>query len=1035
MKKIFFILLILSVNSTFSQFNKFGFEKCLNENGNEVVPFAVLNDSQLTLDNLKAADIKIKKVTREYIYISSTPNNIAKLYKEKKIKDFYYSFTKPVLLNDSTRVRHFVNQVHNGTNGLDMPYTGKDVIVGYIDNGCDFQHPDFKDANGNSRIIRYWDHNLPFDATRTPTEYGYGQVFDSIDLNNMIPIPDCSSGHGTTVTGAGSGNGFANGKNAGTAPDSKIIIIDFKLNTQNFELAVADGVDYIFKIADQYGLPAVVNISLGTYFGSHDGNDPASVLIENLLDEKPGRIVVSSAGNGGNFKNFHIRNTVTSTPSFFWLKNNPNTGAAFGPNTAFFDLWGTSSQVNGINFSFSACKSSGNFETRGVTQTYNVGSTIGTTIFDTIRNVNGQNIATLEVYSGIQNGAYNMFALISKIDSTDYYIAFNTFGSGLFDAWTGANAGQDYQFVEDIPTISILPEIINYVLPDSLQSIVSGWNCSEKVISVANMQNGTSYTDINGVFHDDSATLPPSGKLAPSSSIGPSRLNVMKPDITLAGDGTFSPVPICFLENPALQFRVLQDGWHAPNGGTSMASPALAGIGALYLEKCPKSNYFDFKEDLTSTAYADNFTGNLPNFAYGFGKAHALELLKKTNYSINLNGGNEFCGAPFNLYVSSNEIIDSYIWNDLSTNSTFTITATGNYSVTTASDKGCKASKSINIIAGDPVTPVISISSSSVSICEGSSVTFSSFYENEGFTPTFEWYINGLPANVNSPVFTTSTLADGDVVTCQLTSSISCLSVNNILSNSITMNVDPVLNPNITINQSANQICLGDNIDFTSVVTGAGPSPQYNWFLNNELVSTNSPDFSSSSLSNGDFVYCTISLNSSCALTNQDVSNFLIISVLTQAVISDGIDGTLFCFTPANSYQWYDCSSNNPILGETNPTFIPSKPGAYYVIATLNNCSVKSICKIVSTTSLAGEFSQSYFEIYPNPTDGLINIFNDKSSNYSIILKSLSGQIIKEEISITNKNSISIENQANGMYFVEIINEDKTTEIFKVVKK
>lgn len=1030
MKNFFTILSIAFLVTAHSQFNKYGFETCLRENGDQITPFAILNDGQVTIDNVKKSGMLVKKITPDYIYVTTTPNIIADLYRSKQIKDFYYTFTKPVLLNDSSRVYHNVNQVHNGTNGLDASYTGKNIIIGYIDTGCDFQHPDFKDADGNSRIIRYWDHNLPFDAARTPTAYGYGQIFDSIDINNMVPVPDCSSGHGTTVAGAGSGNGLANGKNAGMAPDSKIIIVDFNFGITNWTLAVSDAVDYIFSIADLYNLPAVVNISLGQYFGSHDGNDPSTELIETLLDEKPGRVVVSSAGNGGNFKNFHIQSIVDNTPSFVWLKNTPS--GAFGPNTAFLDLWGSAGEVEGINFSFSAVNPLNNFQTRGTTITYNVLATIGSTIVESIRNTNGDTIAKMEIYTGVQNGAYNMFALITQIDSTDYYISFNTSGSGKFDAWTGANF-TGYEFIESIPTAAVFPAIVNYILPDSLQSIVSDWNCSEKVISVANMQNRTSYTDINGDFHDDSATLPPTGKLALSSSIGPSRLGLMKPEVTVAGDGTFSPVPICYLQNPGLQFRVLQDGWHAPNGGTSMSSPALAGIAGLYLEKCPKSSYQDFKDDLIATTYSDGFTGTTPNFAYGYGKADALALLLNTDYSISILGGTEFCGTPFNLSVNSSEALDTYSWSDNSTNPTFSVNSTGNYSVITTSTKGCKSSASTTITTGSPVTPTISIDASNVSVCEGQSVTFSATSTNGGGSPTYQWMINGASVGTNSPNFSSATLSDNDMVSCQLTSSISCVSANNIASNVIAMNIDPVLNPNLTISQSANQICAGDPINFSSVLTGGGTSPVYKWFVNNELVGTNSPTFSSTTLENGDAVYCVVFTNSPCAITNQDVSNILVTTVIDNATISL-VGNTLTCLTTANAYQWYNCSTNAPIEGATNASFTPNNSGSYYVEATLNNCVVRSICQVVASSGLT-DLYQFSFSIYPNPTKDVVYIHNDLVSNYKINLKTVSGQLVETYTSNEADFMLSIEYQSDGLYFIEILNDNNLVQVFKLIKK
>ena len=39
--------------------------------------------------------------------------------------------------------------------------TGKGTILGLIDSGIDYTLPVFKDANGNSKILYYWDQSIP----------------------------------------------------------------------------------------------------------------------------------------------------------------------------------------------------------------------------------------------------------------------------------------------------------------------------------------------------------------------------------------------------------------------------------------------------------------------------------------------------------------------------------------------------------------------------------------------------------------------------------------------------------------------------------------------------------------------------------------------------------------------------------------------------------------------------------------------------------------------------------------------------------
>ena len=80
-----------------------------------------------------------------------------------------------------------------------------------------------------------------------------------------------------------------------------------------------------------------------------------------------------------------------------------------------------------------------------------------------------------------------------------------------------------------------------------------------------------------------------------------------------------------------------------------MSSPVVAGVAALYLEKCNQTNYAYFKSDLVHSAYGDNCTGTLPNFDFGNGKLDAFQTL--INSGINDTTIQSAC--------------DSLLWNNM----------------------------------------------------------------------------------------------------------------------------------------------------------------------------------------------------------------------------------------------------------------------------------------------------------------------------------------------------------------------------------
>ena len=301
-----------------------------------------------------------------------------------------------------------------------------------------------------------------------------------------------------------------------------------------------------------------------------------------------------------------------------------------GPNKIVFDVWSDTADAH-YYFAYGADKITPNYSFRGnTTFRYATSNMNQVPVTDTLFNANGQRIAIIDSYREIVGGNFHMLSVFTTIDSMAYRYRFMTTGSGKYDAWGGSWI-QLSNFSTSIPTAIQFPAIQHYIMPDSLQTIVSSWNCSEKVISVANMRNRKGHITKNNTYYQPASTTPV-GKLSENSSKGHARNGTTKPDITAAGDVTLAAGPIWYLNNTANNTTIYVGGFHVRNGGTSMASPVVAGIAALYLQKCPLSTYQQFKLDLNNTAIVDAATGATPNYGYGFGKADALGLLNSKIY-------------------------------------------------------------------------------------------------------------------------------------------------------------------------------------------------------------------------------------------------------------------------------------------------------------------------------------------------------------------------------------------------------------------
>ncbi|CAF3774793.1 unnamed protein product [Rotaria sp. Silwood1] len=89
------------------------------------------------------------------------------------------------------------------------------------------------------------------------------------------------------------------------------------------------------------------------------------------------------------------------------------------------------------------------------------------------------------------------------------------------------------------------------------------------------------------------------------------------------------------------------------------------------------------------------------------------------------------------------------------------------------------------------LTPSVSISTASTTICSGNTTLFAATGVNSGSSPIYQWKKNGNNVATGTSIgFPANTLSTGDVVTCVLTANNTCQTVASVVSNSITMIVN-----------------------------------------------------------------------------------------------------------------------------------------------------------------------------------------------------------------------------------------------------
>jgi hypothetical protein len=248
-----------------------------------------------------------------------------------------------------------------------------------------------------------------------------------------------------------------------------------------------------------------------------------------------------------------------------------------------------------------------------------------------------------------------------------------------------------------------------------------------------------------------------------------------------------------------------------------------------------------------------------------------------------------------------------------------TTAASGTYNVTVTDANGCINTATVAVTVNALLVPSVTIGvNPGNNICAGTTVIFTATPVNGGTTPSYQWKVNGINAGTDSPTFTTASLVNTDKVTVILTSNATCPSLVNVGSNVITMTVNDSVTPSVSISAPITTICPGDTVNFSAAPINGGSSPSYQWKVNGIDAGTDSPNFSSASLVNGDVVTAVLTSNAACATPLTTTSNPITItvnpakpatpgSITGTSPVCPGITGLTYNIAPvtnATTYTW-----------------------------------------------------------------------------------------------------------------------------------
>ena len=350
--------------------------------------------------------------------------------------------------------------------------------------------------------------------------------------------------------------------------------------------------------------------------------------------------------------------------------------------------------------------------------------------------------------------------------------------------------------------------------------------------------------------------------------------------------------------------------WAGKMGGTDFTTSYGINVDQLGTSLYT-TGYFINASDFDPSSSVANLTPS------GYQDAFVLKLCIPPSSVTVISGTNTIAAGGTATYtVSTVSGASGYFWtvpagavinfgqNTPTISVTFASTS-GSIIVTPTNSCGSAASTSQFVSIIGTCLPTIAISTPSTTICSSSAI-FTSTITNGGSSPIYQWKKNGISVGSGLTSYSPTSLVNGDVISCLLTSNLSCASPSVVISNSVTVTVgSSTLVPTILVSTITNTICSGTTAVFSSTVSNGGTLPSYQWKKNGTNVGTGLTSYSPTSLVNGDIVSCILTSNLSCITASVVPSNSITMTVFVctaQDNISDSDYELLLYPNPINDF-------------------------------------------------------------------------------------------------------------------------------------